>query len=446
MQVTFAADNSITIAYGSIFPPAGQPVAILGASPGGGAVANPVSFGTLPLAITDDTFAEAIPSPAGSALPYAGQKLLFAPANPGYIASDVACTPNTLPGPAAALPVGVGCPSSNGPSLFEVFGNANPNPDLSGLDLSLEPTGPDSYLAQPGLAPTWFAGFANNLGAGDDTATAVTLPFAFPYDGATVSTIYVSSNGFLTLGDTNPGSGCCSGSPVQLFNGPPRVAGWWKDLNPAAAGGVYADLDPLSGDFVVTWDGVPEFGTPLLNTFQIALSPAGRITTRWQNVARFNGAFLAGYSPGNGAPPRPPADLSAVTATQISNSLITPLTQEPLGDSRPVVGSTFNIGVDNIALFPNGVLTMLFISTELPGGLPLDVFGLTGCTAYVNLPELTTRVNVTVAQPSTFFSIAIPADPSLYGVELMSQAASDDAAANAFGFRVSNGLLWQLGL
>ncbi len=446
MQVTFAADNSITITYGSIVPPAGQPVAILGASPGGGAASNPVSFATLPLTITGDTFAEAIPSPAGTPLPYAGQKILFTATSPGFVASDIACTPNTLPGPAAALPVGIGCPSPGGPSLYETFSPANPNVDLSGLDLSLEPTGPDSYLAQPGLSSTWFAGFTNNLGAGDDTATAVTLPFAFPYNGASVATIYVSSNGFLTLGDANPGSGCCAGSAPQLFNGPPRVAGWWKDLNPAASGGVYADLDALSGDFVVTWDSVPEFGTASANTFQIALSPTGRITTRWQSVARVSGTFLAGYSPGNGVAPLPPTDLSTVTATPVGNSIVLPLAQAPLGDSRPVVGSTFNIGVDNIALFPNGVLTMLFISTELPGGLPLDSLGLTGCTAYVALPELTTRTNVTVAQLSTFFSIGIPADPSLYGVELMSQAASDDATANAFGFRLSNGLLWQLGL
>jgi hypothetical protein len=74
------------------------------------------------------------------------------------------------------------------------------------------------------------------------------------------------------------------------------------------------------------------------------------------------------------------------------------------------------------------------------------VLGLTGCTAYVQLPELASFFNLTLGAATTTFPVAIPADNSILGVSLMSQAVSDDVTANAFGYRVSNGLRWTFGL
>ncbi|MGE3173494.1 MAG: hypothetical protein AB7O97_12790 [Planctomycetota bacterium] len=48
--------------------------------------------------------------------------------------------------------------------------------------------------------------------------------------------------------------------------------------------------------------------------------------------------------------------------------------------------------------------------------------------------------------PTANYTFNIPNSAAFYGVQLMSQAASDDVNANAFGFRVSNGGRWTFGL
>lgn len=51
------------------------------------------------------------------------------------------------------------------------------------------------------------------LGAADDAVYSTSLPFNFNYDNIAIpsgTTIWVSTNGFVKLGGTSPGSGCCS--------------------------------------------------------------------------------------------------------------------------------------------------------------------------------------------------------------------------------------------
>jgi hypothetical protein len=48
--------------------------------------------------------------------------------------------------------------------------------------------------------------------------------------------------------------------------------------------------------------------------------------------------------------------------------------------------------------------------------------------------------------PTTDFVVPIPNSIDLAGMLLMSQAAADDAAANALGWRTSNGGRWTIGL
>jgi len=445
MQMILDAANGITITYG----PA-QPLAtlIVGASPGLGAISNPVSFATRPVILTSDTFSETITTAAGANFVYSGAKLGFLPTAPGYVVTDVACTPNNLPVPATSQAVGSGCPAASGPSLYEIFSTTNA-PDLSGLNLSLIPSGAGSYIALPNISPTWFAGFTNNLLLGDDAAVPVTLPFPFPYNGGLETQIHVSSNGFLTLGGTNPGSGCCTGTVATMLSGPARFSGYWADLYPpgaAAGGGVFADLDAVTGDYVVTWNAVPEYFTNPAQTFQIALSPSGQVTFRWQTLSNVSHTWISGYSAGNNTADPGQTDLSAVNGRVISTTVVRPLTIAAATGSSPGIGRTFTVNANNVAPLPNGVFAILLISTEIPGGLPLDLLGLTGCTAYVQLPEIASFFNLTLGAATTTFPVAIPADNSILGVSLMSQVVSDDLTANAFGYRVSNGLRWNFGL
>ena len=444
LQVILDASNSVTVAYGATQPLA---TTIVGASTGPGAVSNPVSFATRPVVITSNTFSETITTAAGANFAYANSKLLFSPTAPGYVVTDVSCTPNSLPVPATSEIVGSGCPAPAGPSLYQLFGGTNSAPDLSGLNMTLLPSGTTDYIAIPNISPVFYTGSVTNLIAGDDTTHLVTLPFPFPYNGGTETQIYVSSNGFFTLGATNPGSGCCTGNVATMLAGSPRLSGWWEDLDASAGGAVYADLDAATGEFVVTWNAVPEWNaTTNVLTFQIALSPSGSMTWRWQTVGGTGGPYLAGYSRGGNSADPGSADLSAVNGATISSTVVRPLTIAAAAGSRPGVGTTFTVNANNVQTLPNGVFCILLISTEIPGGLPLDVLGLTGCTAYVQLPELASFFNLTLGAATTTFPIAIPADNSILGVSLMSQAVSDDVTANAFGYRVSNGLRWNFGL
>lgn len=447
MQVVLDAASNITVTYG-INPAIGgtlSPNAIIGATTGGGASANLISFATRPITQTVDTFYEVIPTNGTPPIAYPNVQMAWIASNPGYIISDTTCTMNTLPSPASSQIVGAGCPDRQGPALYELFDATNNVPDLSGLDQTFLPTGGGDFIVLPGLSPTYFAGYANSLALGDDQTILVTLPFAFPYDGGVINDIYVSSNGFITLGPTDPGSGCCNGNAAALLAGEPRIAAWWGDLNPNSGGAIYADLDPGTGEFVISWDQVPEYNTNPPQTAQIALSPAGDFTIRWGNVSTATHTFLAGYSGGNGSPDPGSANLSAVNGTTVTSSIIVPLEHDATAGSSPQVGGSFSVDGLNVPPAPNGNVVLLLVSTEIPG-IPLDALGMIGCTAYLALPEIYSAVNVTLGAPTTSFVVPIPFSPVLFGGQLMSQVVSDDLTANPFGFIASNGLRWTLGL
>ena len=446
-QLTLDASNSVTIAYGPTLEiGAFSTDYLIGASPGFGAVSNPISLATRPVVTASNSFSDFVGTTPGLPIPF-GFKMLWSPTSPGYVVSDLTCTPNSFPGPASTEVVGSGCPGRSGPSLYEIFDTFGNQPDLSGLNLSFVPSGAIDYLALPNVAPTWYAGFTNNLLMNDDETIQITLPFPFPYNGGVETQIYVSSNGFLTLGATDPFSGCCSGDVLTMLSGPPRISGFWADIYPPGAGpggGVFADFDVATGEYVITWNQVPEFFAGPLETFQIALNPSGLFTIRWQSVSDQGHTWISGYSAGSNTGDPGVTDISAVSGQLVSGLISVPLELTPTG--LPQLGQTMTLDATNIQSLPNGIFCILLISTEFPGGFPLDGFGLTGCTAYIALPELLSYFNLTLGAPTTTFSIPIPNVPAFAGVTLMSQAISDDLTANAFGHRVSNGVRWILGL
>jgi len=446
MQVVLDSNSTITVTYG-INPAVGGTLsvnAIIGASVGGAAALNPVSFATRPVTFTQDTFHETVPANGTAPIFYPSVQMQWVPGFPGYIVADTTCNMNTLPGPASSEVVGAGCPDSQGPALYEIFDPTNNLPDLSGLDLTFLPTGLTDYIALPGISPTYFTGYTNMLAHGDDTTVQVTLPFPFPYNGGVINDIYVSSNGFITLGPNDPGSGCCNGSANALLNGDPRIAAWWGDLNPNSGGGIYADLDPATGEFVISYDAVPEYSNGPPQTAQIALDTSGSFSIRWNTVSTATHTVLTGYSGGGGTPDPGSADISTVNGTPISNLVIQPLQQTATAGSTPQVGGSFSIDVSNVPAAPNGNVCLLLVSTEVPG-IPLDVIGMTGCTAHIALPEIYSAVNFSLGAPTTF-TVPLPNSPLLFGGQLMSQVISDDLLSNSFGFIASNGLRWHLGI
>jgi len=144
---------------------------------------------------------------------------------------------------------------------------------------------------------------------GDDDFAEVALPFAFPFCGHEYNSVFVGSNGFLTLG---AGDTDFSESVADLLDPPPRIAPMWDDLNPGAGGTVTAE--DFGTDFVVIWDGVPEFFNTGSNTFSVTLRPDGSFDFDYGAVAATGG--LVGVSPGLGAFTGDPGEIDVSAAAQ----------------------------------------------------------------------------------------------------------------------------------
>ncbi len=149
---------------------------------------------------------------------------------------------------------------------------------------------------EPGFDSGLVQGGAIIDGLGDDDTRGISLPFAFPFFDATYNRIFVNSDGNLTFGS---GDGqTVARSLGRMTAGPPRIAAFYEDLDPTAAGEVRVTSQPSV--FAVSWVGVPEFsssssGAPR-NTFQISLYPDGRIVVAYGRVSSRNA--VVGIAPG----------------------------------------------------------------------------------------------------------------------------------------------------
>lgn len=178
--------------------------------------------------------------------------------------------------------------------------------DLQGASAYFTPAG-DGYVGE--ARPVAFNQTARTSGTPlaleDDDAQRIALPFAFPYFGGSYSEIFVNSDGNLTFGDGDKDT--ASRSLSRAVSGAPRLAPLYVDLNPAA---VPAQVRAyvLSDRLVVTWDGVPQFGSTRRQTFQAELRADGSIAFHYLNVS-LNDAIV-GIFPGGGAAEPDPVDLS----------------------------------------------------------------------------------------------------------------------------------------
>ncbi len=105
------------------------------------------------------------------------------------------------------------------------------------------------------------------LDIGDDGTMELFPAFPIRFCGQDFDSLWVNANGSLSFGD---GSASFSESIQGHLGGPPRIAGLWDDLNPAAGGTVAFEASRRA--FTVTWTDVPEYPAAGANTFSITLS------------------------------------------------------------------------------------------------------------------------------------------------------------------------------
>lgn len=134
-------------------------------------------------------------------------------------------------------------------------------------------------------------------GLGDDDTRLIELPFAFPFFGETWNQVFVNSDGNLTFGrgDTD----FSERSLGRFTAGPPRIAPFFADLDPAKASGGVRVL-AAGSRVVISWVGVPPYtfvGVGPLQTFQVRLHSNGTVEFAWSNVTL--GSAVVGIAPGS---------------------------------------------------------------------------------------------------------------------------------------------------
>ena len=198
--------------------------------------------------------------------------------------------------------------------LYEEFNAGNPM-DLQGRSIFFTPTAMDSFTFTqaaglagfPDAPGTGLPGSAT-LTLGDDDSTEFVLPAPITFMGGTYTSLFVGSNGFVTLG-TGDNNRDFSAAAFFEF---PRIALLDVDLNPAEAGVVFADV--FTDHVAITFRGVPRYtsggGLPP-NDVQLALYDSGQIEFHYVTVDPAAPAFV-GVGNGGVAPYPPQVDFNVV--------------------------------------------------------------------------------------------------------------------------------------
>jgi subtilisin family serine protease len=197
------------------------------------------------------------------------------------------------------------------------------------------------------------------LDFGDDESVNVDLADGKQVQlyGTAYSGFYIGSNGYITFttGDSEPTPS------FDAHFALPRVAALMADLDPSAGGAV--SWKQMPDRAVVTWSGVPSYGSSDSNSFQIELFFDGRI--RITLLALGNSGGLIGLSFGGGTPANlvesnfaayplnQPPTISAIPNQSINEGTATGELSFTVGDSETAAAAlTVTAAAQNSALVP----------------------------------------------------------------------------------------------
>jgi hypothetical protein len=330
-----------------------------------------------------------------------------------------------------STPVGNGCPR---PAAFHEQFLLPGTSDLAGRSIRLVRSGLGWNVED---APGAFdPDLGVDLGLADDQLVGgLALGFDFPlptaFGGGSTGAIDVDSNGWIGLISGRFLSSDFSESAIEFLAGPPRIAAYWDDFNPAFGGGVYFGTTP-GGSARVTWNGVPQFGATDSNTFQVQFFPNGDLVLAWQQVSDDG---LVGISAGGIDSVVLPIDLTASLPFPFSEGGSRPLV---LTASRPTIGGEVVLAMES----PPAAASYVIHVGLAEVAIDLRNLGASGCVLRtVPISVLSPQVSPTVVQAR----FPLPVDPFLVGVQFMVQGAALDPSLNALGAVVSNGVRLRIG-
>ncbi len=150
--------------------------------------------------------------------------------------------------------------------------------------------GPDEYgyfwtdSDEPGVVtPEWFeiSEIGTQVTLGGEDSVVVDLPFEFPFYGDVKNSIRISSNGYLTFGET--GSTYSNKNIPNTLEPNDLIAIFWDDLEPQKGNGkVFHYSDDQK--FVVQYQDVQRYSSGGPYTFQATLTSGGTITYLYKTM------------------------------------------------------------------------------------------------------------------------------------------------------------------
>ncbi len=225
---------------------------------------------------------------------------------------------------------------------------APPTGSFSAQMLKVHPSHPDGFYLSAGaqlhvdLNPP--APMTYTLALGDDDTIAISPSAPVTYYGSSAGTIYVNSNGSVSL---NTGDTGFQANTNDFISGPPRVAGHWSDLAPNTGGTI--EWSENCGDTSVRFIDVPEWPSgPETTTFHITFAGNGDVLIdNASSGAGWTTDSLVGFSPGN------TTNGTAVTFSSLVGTSTTPSAGEAVYEFTQASGpSTFG----TLLLTANGQL------------------------------------------------------------------------------------------
>ncbi len=187
--------------------------------------------------------------------------------------------------------------------------------DLPAATLRLSPVGPGGSYMFTQRPETIGSDFGTQITLTDDDTRQITFSggFRFPFFGASYTSVFINSDGNITFGQ---GDSASTARDLSRFNGgPPRIAGFFADLDPSTGrGGVF--YNPLPDRFVVTWSRVREFQGLTESSFQIVLFADGAFELVYGGISAQSG--IVGWSGGSNVQQLGIVDLTAVAGTTLS--------------------------------------------------------------------------------------------------------------------------------
>ncbi len=115
---------------------------------------------------------------------------------------------------------------------------------------------------------------------GDDQAVAVNIGFAFNFYGTSYTAVNICSNGFLNFGTSSTAYTPAAIPNTAVPNA--LIAGLWRDLN--VSGGGTITYYSSATKFVVSFNAVKNYSNTSLQTFQVILTPDGKIKIQWGSI------------------------------------------------------------------------------------------------------------------------------------------------------------------